>query len=424
LIAVGVGRREEASQVSYDVIVVGAGPAGSIAAHDCARAGLKTLLLEKFSLPRDKPCGGAVMYRGLHILKGRVPKSLVEQRVHGLRFLLSSGDSAEFRSEKMLGITVFRNRFDEFLARRAVGAGAELLEKARAVSVLLSRNGVAVQLSDGREFASQFVVGADGVNSTVARSVGLRPERKNLNRVGLGMESDIYVGEDGVLKATDGDPSNLTIAPVENRVSYGWVFPKREYLSVGIAGAAAHMQRLRPAFDSFIKKMEKKLGVGLAPAKRRVHFLGADGVTSRNVTTRVILVGDAAGFVDPMMGEGIAYAMRSGVYAAIVITKAIENNRPDEGYLELYQRLCSKEFGANFRMAEWTGLRGTSFAEFVLSRVSGHPLATEILTMLARGEIGYSAIPKTVVKSLPRELPKLLRRTVESRISGSRRKAS
>jgi len=424
LASVGVRRREESQKVPYDVIVVGAGPAGSIAAHDCARAGLKTLLLEKYSLPRDKPCGGAVMFRGLHILKGEVPKSLVEQRIHGLRFMLSNGDSAEFKSVKMLGITVFRDRFDEFLARRAARAGAELLEKARAASVSLSREVVAIKLSDGREFTSKFVVGADGVNSTVAKCTGLRPERKDLNRVGLGMESDFHVGKDGVLKATAGDPSILLLVPVENRVSYGWVFPKKEHLSVGIAGAAAHMQRLRPVFDSFVAKMEKKLGVRLKPTKRRVHFLGADGVTSRNVTARVILVGDAAGFVDPMMGEGIAYAMRSGVHAARVITNALENNRSDEEYLEYYQRLCSKEFGANFRIAEWAGLRGTSFTESVLSRVSGHPLASEILTMLARGDIGYSEIPQTVVKSLPRELPGLLRRVVESKVSGSPRKGS
>ncbi len=410
--------------MSYDVIVVGAGPAGSIAAHDCAREGLKTLLLEKFSLPRNKPCGGAVMFRGLHMLNGQVPRSLVEQRIHGLRFLLSNGDSAEFKSDKMLGITVFRDRFDEFLARRAARAGAELQEKARAAGVSLSREGVAVQLSDGREFTSQFVIGADGANSTVAKCTGLRPERKDLNRMGLGMESDFHVGEDGVLNATGGDPSILLLVPVENQVSYGWVFPKKEHLSVGIAGVAIHMQRLRPIFDTFVARMETLLGVGLKPAKRRAHFLGADGVTSKNVTTRVILVGDAAGFVDPMMGEGIAYAMRSGMYAAKVITNALENNRTDEEYLEWYQRLCSKEFRANFRMAEWAGLRGTSFTEFVLSRASGHPLASEILTMLARGEIGYSEIPQTVVMSLPRELPRLLRRAVVSKAFGSPRKGS
>lgn len=403
----------------YDVIVVGAGPAGSVTAHDCATAGLKTLLLEKFSLPRDKPCGGAVMYRGLRILREGVPKGLVEQRVHGLRFTLPKGESAEFRSEKLLGITVFRNRFDEFLARRAATAGAEFLEQARVVSAISGKRGTTVQLSDGREFRSQFLVGADGVNSVVAKSLALRPDRKDLNRVGLGMESDFHVGAEGVLEAMNGDPSILSIVPAENRVSYGWVFPKMEHLSVGIAGAAAHMLSLRPMFDAFCRRMEEKIGVELTGAKRRTCFLGADGVVNKNVMDRVMLVGDAAGFVDPMMGEGIAYAMKSGVYAAEVILRALEEERHEEGFLKQYQDLCVKEFGANFRMAEWAGLRGTSFAEFVLTKASGHRLASEILAMLARGDIGYSAIPQTIVKSLPRELPDILRRIVQSRMASS-----
>ncbi len=233
------------------------------------------------------------------------------------------------------------------------------------------------------------------------------------------MESDFHVGAEGVLEAMKGDPSILSIVPAENRVSYGWVFPKREHLSVGIAGAAAHMLSLRPMFDAFCRRMEKKIGVELTAAKRRTCFLGADGVVSKNVMDRVILVGDAAGFVDPMMGEGIAYAMKSGVYAAEVILRALEEEKHEEGFLSQYQDLCVKEFGANFRMAEWAGLRGTSFAEFVLTKASGHRLASEILAMLARGDIGYSAIPQTIVKSLPRELPDILRRIVQSRMASS-----
>ncbi len=406
----------------YDVIVVGAGPAGAIAAHDCARAGLSTLLLEKYSLPRYKPCGGAVMYRGLHILQGRLPSRIVEQKIHGLRFILPDGKKAEFTSKKLIGITVFRNRFDEFLARRAEAAGAELVEEARVIDASVDDSHAAVMTKDGREFRAKVVIGADGVNSVVAKSLGLRPKHKNLNRVGLGMESDFFVGEEGVMKATRGDPSILEISPVEGRVSYGWVFPKRENLAIGIAGAAAHMYPLRPAFEQFYKKMEKRFGVDLAPTRTWTYFLGADGITSQNVRKRALLIGDAAGFVDPMMGEGIAYAMKSGVYAAQVIAGAFELDRFDREFLESYQQLCINEFGNNFQMAEWAGLRGTSFAELVLSKASGFPLSSTIMAMVARGEIGYSDIPYVIMKSLPRELPRIVRHIVMSRISKSAQK--
>jgi hypothetical protein len=202
---------------------------------------------------------------------------------------------------------------------------------------------------------------------------------------------------------------------VQGKVSYGLIFPKREHLGIGIAGAAVHMYPLRPAFDGFVSSTQKRLGLSLPPARRRTYFLGADGLTLRNVTNHAILVGDAAGFVDPMMGEGIAYAMKSGVFAARVAAKAAERGRYDEAFLSEYDTLCHKAFGSSFAMAEWAGLRGTSFAEFVLSRASGYGIASEIMAMLARGEIGYSGIPVTVLRRLPRELPDILRHYLETR---------
>jgi flavin-dependent dehydrogenase len=355
------------------------------------------------------------MYRGINILKGEIPTRLVERKIYGMRFLLPSGKNAEFLSNKLMGITTMRSEFDEYLARRAVNSGAELIEEARVVGAQTTGGSAVAKLSDGREFNSQILIGADGVNSIVSRSLSLRPEHKNLTRVGLGMEADFQVGESGVMEATHGRPCILEIAPVEGKVSYGWVFPKREHLGIGIAGAAVHMYPLRPAFDGFVRSTEKRLGLSLPPARRRTYFLGADGLVLKNVTNHAILIGDAAGFVDPMMGEGIAYAMRSGVFAARVAVRAAERGRYDEAFLSEYDNLCHKAFGSNFAMAEWAGLRGTSFAEFVLSRASGYRIASEIMVMLARGEIGYSEIPVTVLRRLPRELPDIFRRYLETR---------
>jgi flavin-dependent dehydrogenase len=153
--------------LTYDVIVVGAGPAGSITAHDCAKAGFKTLLLEKSKHPREKPCGGAVMYRGLHILRGRFPAGLVERRIYGLRFILPSGEGVEFSSKKLIGITAFRERFDEFLAHRAADAGADLREMTRVKHASTGPDGVSVLTANGKEINAQYLVGADGVNSVV-----------------------------------------------------------------------------------------------------------------------------------------------------------------------------------------------------------------------------------------------------------------
>ncbi len=400
----------------HDVVVVGAGPAGSMAARICAEAGLDTVLLEKFPLPRIKPCGGAVMYRGLRLLK-RLPLSLVERKIFGLRFVLPSGKTSEFKSERLIGITTNREDYDAHLAHCAEDAGATLLDNTRVKDVRVDDDRVVTPLSDGRELESSFVIGADGVNTTVGRAVGLRSGRKDLTRVGLGMESDFVVGERRVEDVFNGDPSILEILPIEGRVSYGWIFPKREKLAIGVAGAAVHMYPLRPIFESFVKGLEKRFGIPLKPERRGTHFLGADGVINTNVTDRVILVGDAAGFVDPMMGEGIAYAMRSGVYAAETIEKAIALGRYDAKFLSQYQDRCRSEFGANFGMAEWAGSRGTSFAESVLTHASHLKLSSEILLMLARGDIGYAQIPAVVLRKLPRELPSLIRNITTDHIT-------
>ncbi len=398
------------------MIVVGAGPAGSIAAYEAARFGLSTLLLEKFTLPRDKPCGGAVMYRGIHIVRGKIPPNIIEQKIYGLRFVLPDGREAKFKSDKMIGITVFRSLFDEYLAKRAENAGAELHDNARVVKVSADNDGALVQLSDGRAYESKFLVGADGVNSIVSRSVGLRPEKKNPYRIGLGMEADFHVGPDGVLKAMRGDPSILEIIPVDGRVSYGWMFPKKEHLAIGIAGASVHMHPLRPIFESFRTKLESRTGLSLVPEKRRTYFLGGDGILGTNYANRTLLIGDAAGFVDPMMGEGIAYAMRSGQLAASVIENCVRNDRYDTKALLEYQRLCNDEFAANFAMAEWAGLKGTSFAESVLTHAQDLEMSSEILAALARGEIGYSQIPPLILRKLPREIPRFIQRVVKNHI--------
>ena len=403
--------------MTYDVIVVGAGPAGSIAARDCARLGFKTLLLEKYPLPREKPCGGAVMYRGLRLIGKKVPDHIVEQRIFGLRFLLPDGRAAEFSSDKLIGITVFRDRFDELLARSASDAGADLLESARVVDVTVSSESANVRLEDGCEYSAKYLLGADGVNSVVSRALGLRPKRKDLTKVGLGMEADFHVGKEGVEKATGGNPSILEVCAVDHKVSYGWVFPKREHLAIGIAGAGVHMRTLRPRFDNFYRLVEKRIGVGLNLEKRRTFFLGGDGLHGKNVTDRVILIGDAAGFVDPLMGEGIAYAMKSGEFAATVISNAYDEDRYDKERLSEYHDLCRNEFSANFALATRVGVRGPSMAEMILPRVNGHKLASDVMTMVARGEIGYADIPYVVLKKLPREIPTIIKHLVRSHLA-------
>ncbi len=410
--------------MSYEVVVVGAGPAGSVAAYECARKGFRTLLLEKASIPREKACGGALMYRGIRIVNGEIPREVIEQKIYGIRFGFENGSSSEFISDKLIGITVFRDKFDEFLSMRAVDAGVELCDNARVIHTSVSDGCARTQLQDGREFKSEFLIGADGVNSIVSRSLKLRPIHKDLTKFGLGMEADFYVGKEGVMKATNGNPSILEILPVENRTRYGWIFPKREHLAIGIAGGSLHMKALRPDFDRFCRSLKKRLGVELKLEKRRTSFIGGDGLGSTNVTDRAILVGDAAGFVDPMMGEGIAYAMQSAKFAVDIIDETIEENRYDADALWKYHHLCMEEFGSNFAMAAWAGSKGMTHAANLLPRINCSKFAADLMAMVARGEIGYADIPYVILKKFPRHLSTIIKSVVQSHIQAKNRKPS
>ncbi len=403
--------------MKYDVIIVGAGPAGSTAAYESASNGLDTLLLEKFSLPRTKPCGGAVMQRALNVIDKRIPSEIIERKIFGLKFVFPDYEEAEFVSKKKIGITVFRSRFDEFLARRAESAGATLLEEAEVVDASVDDECATVKLRDGREFGGSYLIGADGVNSIVSRSLGLRPKRKSPHSVGLGVETNVHVGEESVLEAMKGHPEVLRILPAASRISYGWVFAKKEHLAIGVAGASAHMHPLRPIFNQFHKRMEKYLGIEIPIEKRYTHFLGGRGVLGPNVCKRAVLVGDAAGFVDPLMGEGIAYAMRSAVHAVNTIQECKEKEESSSKHLMKYHDSCKKEFGANFQLAEWFGLRGASFAEWLLKKAEGHEISAKILAGLARGNFGYAHLPLIILRELPSELPMLIEKIVRSRIS-------
>jgi flavin-dependent dehydrogenase len=118
-----------------------------------------------------------------------------------------------------------------------------------------------------------------------------------------------------------------------------------------------------------------------------------------------------------MMGEGIAYAMKSAKYAVHIILDAISQGRHDEDFLSTYQMLCNSDFEEHFAMAGFAGQTMNSFGEFILTKASGHRFAGEIMAMIARGEIKYSQVPYTFLTKLPKELPAIIQHVVQSRIA-------
>ncbi|MBN2014492.1 MAG: geranylgeranyl reductase family protein [Candidatus Altiarchaeota archaeon] len=372
--------------MKYDVVVVGAGPAGSTAARQCALKGLKTLLLEKEKLPRYKPCGGAVSEKSLSLLDFKINKELVERECYGA--ILKYGRyGIKARKPYRFGILTSRDKFDFYLTEKAVNAGVELhdSEKVRSLNVLDSH---VVVKTDKTSYNASSVIGADGVNSIVSRQVR---DRFAPAELGLSFEAALPYDVDN-LEDPDLIRTFFGCAPG----GYGWVFPKREHLSVGIVGILSRFKEPKRAFTDF---MEKR---GLDPSVRfQTHLIPLGGYKRETCSDRIILVGDAAGYADPFLWEGIQYAIHSGKIAAGVISGSYGGGDFSNDRLSIYKKDCFKAFGENLEHSLEFSRLIHQYPNILIRLVaSNEPLISRYLDT-AVGRLGYRAYRNWLLLRVP-----------------------
>jgi geranylgeranyl reductase family protein len=298
----------------FDVLVVGAGPAGSATAMRLARAGASVLLADRARFPRDKPCGGGLTGRALRHAPCDVTP-VVEHVVDRMVLRLGYGRRFARGTEKPLILMTQRRRLDAFLADQAVEAGAEFRDGARVEGIQETDDGVTAVVG-GLPVAATYLVGADGANGVVAKTVGIGDEIVR----GVALEGNAPWG------ALDPQPFEGT-AWVELGVvpgGYGWIFPKGDHANVGVGGWGEE----GPSLRNHLARLAR--AHGLEPSDltdMRGHRLPMRRLGTRAATGRALLVGDSAGLVDPLSGDGIYEAFVSAELAA----RAILAGRP-EGY--------------------------------------------------------------------------------------------
>ncbi|GHC47161.1 geranylgeranyl reductase family protein [Streptomyces cinnamoneus] len=387
----------------WDVVVVGAGPAGASAAHAAAVAGRRVLLLEKAELPRYKTCGGGIIGPSRDALPPGFELPL-RDRVHAVTFSLNGKLTRTRRSRRMLFGLINRPEFDAGLVEAARAAGAEVRTGVTVARVeqhgpaVPDRRTVAVVLGDGSTVLARAVVGADGSAGRIGAHVGVK-----LEQVDLGLEAEIpvppTVAEDWAGRV------HLDWGPIPG--SYGWVFPKGDTLTVGVISARGEGAATKRYLEDFIAR----LGLaGFEPSISSGHLTRCRSDDSPLSRGRVIVCGDAAGLLEPWTREGISFALRSGRLAgewAVRIAEAqdaVDARRQALNYAFAIKAGLGVEMGVGRRMltlferrpglihAAVTGFRpawhafaritrgSTTLAEIVRT----HPVARRVLTSMDR----------------------------------------
>jgi len=307
-------------------VVVGGGPAGSAAAFTAARAGLSTCLVDKRAFPRDKLCGGGLTERS----------RALHERIFGRplppELILTSGDVSFFSNGRFLanvnGYThvhfTMRRAFDAHLVALATEAGARPIVGDGVQSLSAATN--TIRLTSGETIGYRVLIGADGVSSVIGRS--LFGESFDQRTIGFGLEVEVP----RTMLPSQLDTIELDFSVV--RWGYGWVFPKSDSFTIGVAGIHRLNPDLRERLAAYLR--HKQLDVSEFTVKGQ--YIPFGDYRREPGRVNVLLAGDAAQVVDPITGEGIAYAMETGHDAANAAIEAIRADDPGDAYMRYLPR--------------------------------------------------------------------------------------
>ncbi len=372
----------------YDVIVVGAGPGGSTASRFCAQAGLKTLMIEKEHLPRYKPCGGCLSVKTVYLLNFDLTP-VIENTIRGAKFTYLLKDPFFIHSETPIAYMVMRDRFDQFLVEKALEKGAKILEGEKVSEIREGEDGIVVELMSGKSFRCECLIGADGPMSLVAKRLSLLPPDSNSG--GFAVGSEVPIEEAPLFPKNEFHLLHLDFGGVPN--GYGWVFPKREGLSIGIGGMFREQGKIKPRkyFNDFLGRLDY---LGEKKVKMMGHPLLAFYDEGQRIAQgRILLVGDAAHLMDPLQGEGIYYAIRS----AMLATEAILQSKETGGVpSDLYQTAVHVHIFENLRWALYFSRFVFRFTKLAYKTLKFYPELGQLYLQVLEGKETYQSFVEKV----------------------------
>lgn len=321
----------------FDVAVIGSGPAGASTALKLAEKGVSVVIIEKETLPRYKTCGGGFTYRGRRLTEYDV-SSAVEREFYKLDIYFEKlGMHFSTTRDVPIISMVMREDFDNMIVEKAKKAGAVLLENHKLLNMSFEDT-IILHTSQG-DIKANYVVAADGALSPTAKLTGWKETRYLIPA----LEYEVEVEAEEFERLSKEVRLDFDAVPL----GYGWVFPKKNHLSIGVASARRTKINLKKYYREYLETLNIK-----SVLKEELHGFQIpltsrkDGFARKNV----LLVGDAAGFADPFSAEGITNAMLSGIMAAESI---IESRIDGKNAEELYTKKLEEKLLPEIKVAEF-----------------------------------------------------------------------